>query len=211
MGGEKMMDVTTPPTSTIEEPQTVRTGKKFLPRAGAYLIDVLASLGLAVVSINVAALILRFMFEWINNVAGYRFYFEEVNRDCFLIFVGFIVDILYFSSFEWLYGRTLGKIILGMRVISINGKNITFKQAVTRSASRIIDSFFFGLVALASMKPPLFQRVGDQFAGTMVVSIKEPGISKAPEEWKFLVALAIFLFLEVIVRMLIYLIDIHIY
>ncbi len=198
-------------TLTNEEATPKLVGKKFLPRAGAYLFDIPLSFGLAYVSSYGAALILRNVLLLVSNTAGYKFSFEEVDTGCLLLFVNLILDILYFSLFEWLYGRTLGKIIFGMRVVSINGENITFKQAITRAASRLIDGFFFGLVALGSMKPPLFQRVGDQFAGTMVVSTNESGTTKAPVWWKFIAALAVYLLLEVITRMLIYLIDIHIY
>ena len=69
-------------------------------------------------------------------------------------------------------GRTLGKLCLGIRVVSDRGVPISGAQAVLRNLVGAVDGpfpFFFQ-VGLASMTlSPRFQRLGDLAAGTMVV------------------------------------------
>ena len=69
-------------------------------------------------------------------------------------------------------GRTLGKLCLGIRVVSDRGVPITGAQAILRNLVGAVDGplpFFFQ-VGLASMTlSRRFQRLGDLAAGTMVV------------------------------------------
>ena len=69
-------------------------------------------------------------------------------------------------------GRTLGKLCLGIRVVSDRGVPISGAQAVMRNLVGVVDGLFpfFFQVGLASMTlSPRFQRLGDLAAGTMVV------------------------------------------
>jgi len=67
-------------------------------------------------------------------------------------------------------GRTAGKAVLGLRVVSQTGLSINPAQAILRNLLRAVDiapPFFPGLVAMASTRR--LQRLGDLAAGTMVV------------------------------------------
>jgi len=78
--------------------------------------------------------------------------------------------LVYFPVVESIKGQTLGKFILGLRVVSMNGKSISFVQAFKRHLVDVLDFFFFGIVAFITVKnTPHHQRVGDLFAGTIVV------------------------------------------
>ena len=69
-------------------------------------------------------------------------------------------------------GRTVGKVCLGIRVVSDRGIPISGAQAVLRNLVGAIDGLipFFFQLGLASMTlSPRFQRLGDLAAGTMVV------------------------------------------
>lgn len=88
----------------------------------------------------------------------------------FLVFAG------YFAAFEWLWnGQTPGKRILKLRVMREDGRPVTLWEALARNVLRIIDNFpgFFiplysvGLVAIFLNRKD--QRIGDLFAGTVVV------------------------------------------
>ncbi|HMJ08645.1 MAG TPA: RDD family protein [Pyrinomonadaceae bacterium] len=88
----------------------------------------------------------------------------------FLLFTG------YFILFEWLWdGQTPGKRLLKLRVIREDGRPITLWEAIARNLLRIFDSvpgFFIpiysvGLIVIFLNKRD--QRVGDIFAGTVVI------------------------------------------
>jgi uncharacterized RDD family membrane protein YckC len=82
----------------------------------------------------------------------------------------------YFIFFEWLWnGQTPGKKLLKLRVIREDGRPITLWEAIARNLLRIFDAipgFFLpiysiGLVSI--FKSSRDQRIGDMFAGTVVV------------------------------------------
>lgn len=82
----------------------------------------------------------------------------------------FIVWIIYFPVIESIRGQTLGKLILGLRVVTKNGRAISFGQALKRRLVDMIDFFFFGIVAVITIKnTPDHQRVGDLWAKTIVI------------------------------------------
>jgi uncharacterized RDD family membrane protein YckC len=76
---------------------------------------------------------------------------------------------------EWLWGATLGKKILGLRVQKADGSRLGFGSALLR---RVCDLFDFwmsvGLVAtICHLKSAKGQRVGDMAAGAEVVIHKK--------------------------------------
>ena len=88
-----------------------------------------------------------------------------------LVLVRLGLTIFYFTLAEGATGRTLGKAILGIEVRGENGGAITWKQAVVRNVTRLVDEMpAFYLLGLASILiGPRRQRVGDRFARTLVV------------------------------------------
>jgi len=93
-----------------------------------------------------------------------------------LIIVFFLVIAGYFVFFEWLWrGQTPGKRLLKLRVIREDGRPITFWEAVTRNLLRIFDMMptlvvpFYSIGLIAVFISSRDQRVGDLFAGTVVV------------------------------------------
>jgi uncharacterized RDD family membrane protein YckC len=82
----------------------------------------------------------------------------------------FVVWFVYFPITESIHGQTLGKLILGLKVVTINGNPISFSHAFKRHLVDMIDFFFFGIVALIVIKnTPDHQRVGDLLAKTIVI------------------------------------------
>lgn len=76
----------------------------------------------------------------------------------------------YYIVLEGLVGRTLGKMALGIRVVSQDGGRASWGAVVVRNLLRIVDGFFFYLVGLIVMlSTARKQRVGDLAARTMVV------------------------------------------
>jgi uncharacterized RDD family membrane protein YckC len=77
----------------------------------------------------------------------------------------------YYIVPEWLYGRTLGKQLLGIIVLRSDGRVPSLEQAVLRNLLRIIDGaggYLFGLLVILFTNKN--QRVGDLLSGTVVVS-----------------------------------------
>lgn len=93
-----------------------------------------------------------------------------------LIIVLFLLFTGYFILFEWLWnGQTPGKRLMKLRVIREDGRPITLWEAIARNLLRIFDSvpgFFVpiysvGLIVIFVSSRD--QRVGDMFAGTVVI------------------------------------------
>lgn len=72
-------------------------------------------------------------------------------------------------------GRTLGKLIMKMRVVKVDGSPVHWSSYVIRWMLRIVDIWlFFGAVGvLAILFTDKKQRVGDAAAGTVVISTKQ--------------------------------------
>lgn len=82
----------------------------------------------------------------------------------------FLVVLAYYWLMEAATGKTLGKMMLGLRVQALDGAYTPMK-AFIRNLLRIIDGlpFFYllGLIVMVSSKRK--QRIGDMAAGTVVV------------------------------------------
>lgn len=77
--------------------------------------------------------------------------------------------VLYTTLMEALMGRSVGKIILGLRIILLDGQPPSQSALVTRNLLRLIDvGVFFGPLIMILLFP-LRQRAGDVAAGTIVI------------------------------------------
>lgn len=96
------------------------------------------------------------------------------NRQAFmLMFVSVLAYLAFTSLMEVLFGRSLGKMIAHMRVITVDGTPPTAGMLFTRNILRIIDLTMFYTPVLV-LYLPMRQRIGDLAAGTVVVIDKEP-------------------------------------
>lgn len=93
-----------------------------------------------------------------------------------LIIVVFLVFAGYFIVFEWLWnGQTPGKRLMKLRVIRDDGRPLTLWEAIARNLLRICDAvpgfvlpvYSIGLIVIFASSRD--QRVGDIFAGTVVI------------------------------------------
>jgi uncharacterized RDD family membrane protein YckC len=182
------------PLVSSQPPIAQLMGKGFGVRAGAYVIDVvvmwITTLAVSFVTGTILGIILIMI--------GREISFEQQQFRALDLLIGFITSTLYFVFFEWLYSATPGKLILGLRVIMENGAPCSFRAAFIRALLRLIDGFFFGLPAYATMKEPLFQRIGDKSAKTVVIGAGDAFIQQAPEWWWLMVAAGIYLGMEII-------------
>ncbi|WP_327670597.1 MULTISPECIES: RDD family protein [unclassified Streptomyces] len=74
------------------------------------------------------------------------------------------------------HGRSLGKLACGLRVVRDDGGPIRFRHALVRGAVGVVEILMtFGVVAcIASLVSARGRRVGDVFAGTLVVRERVP-------------------------------------
>ncbi|MGW2102776.1 RDD family protein [Streptomyces olivaceoviridis] len=86
-------------------------------------------------------------------------------------------------------GRSLGKLAFGLRVVRDDGGPIRFRHALVRGAIGVVEILMtFGVVAcIASLVSARGRRLGDVFAGTLVVRERIPagraGFVPPPPPW----------------------------
>jgi uncharacterized RDD family membrane protein YckC len=117
------------------------------------VVGVLLALGAAGVHLNAASLAAVLVTALVVIIIGYPAAFETLTR-----------------------GRTLGKMALGLRVVSDDGGPERFRQALVRALAAVVEIWVFtGAPALiCSLLSPQGKRLGDVFAGTFVIQERLP-------------------------------------
>ncbi|MEH7526444.1 RDD family protein [Bacillus sp. JJ1503] len=135
-------------------------------RTAAYLID-------QIILIIVNILIVMVLFMILYGQSDLLLW-SEINSVpvAIAIILMFILNWGYFFAFEYFSGgRTIGKKVLGLRVIQENGHSITLLSSFIRNFLRIIDSlpanYFLGMMMIFFHSK--HKRIGDLVAGTLVV------------------------------------------
>jgi uncharacterized RDD family membrane protein YckC len=79
-------------------------------------------------------------------------------------------------------GKSLGKMAMGLRVVSDDGGPERFRQALFRALAGAIEIFALtgGPAVICSLLSPKGKRVGDVFAGTLVISERGPRLPPPP-------------------------------
>ena len=79
-------------------------------------------------------------------------------------------------------GRSLGKMVMGLRVVSDDGGPERFRQALFRGLAGVIEIWMLtgGPAVICSLISPKGKRIGDIFAGTVVISERAPRMSPPP-------------------------------
>ncbi|MEU3304893.1 RDD family protein [Streptomyces sp. NPDC006678] len=80
------------------------------------------------------------------------------------------------------HGRSLGKMACGLRVVRDDGGPIRFRHALVRGAIGVVEILMtFGVIAcIASLVSARGRRIGDVFAGTLVVRERVPTARAVP-------------------------------
>jgi uncharacterized RDD family membrane protein YckC len=86
--------------------------------------------------------------------------------------------IVYTALAEMLWGRTLGKLAMGLRVANLDGSRVTVRAAALRNVLRLVDLTLALFPLIMVFLSPLRQRIGDVAAGTLVV---RAGVTTPPE------------------------------
>lgn len=81
-----------------------------------------------------------------------------------------LIYLAYFIVLESRSGATLGKRVLKLKVVKVDGSPIDMREAVIRNLLRFIDGLLVYLVgAILIWTSPNKQRLGDRLANTVVV------------------------------------------
>lgn len=142
----------------------------FFSRSVAFLIDL--------VILSLSATFIVFMISEIINFFGLTNYVTQVFANLqtmtiftrvFISLLYYIYSLLYFSFFWSLIGSTPGKLLLGLRIISINGRRIGFLRGIIRGICYYISALliFMGFIMIIFDKNR--QGLHDKIAGTLVI------------------------------------------
>ncbi|MGF2944841.1 RDD family protein [Mycobacterium sp. Lab-001] len=79
-------------------------------------------------------------------------------------------------------GRSVGKIVMGLRVVSDDGGPERFRQALFRALASVVEIWMLAgsPAVICSILSPRAKRIGDIFAGTVVVSERGPRMAPPP-------------------------------
>jgi len=83
--------------------------------------------------------------------------------------IGFGYPIFFLGK----WGQTLGKMALGIKVVTPTGEPITYGRAAGRVASEIITGFTFGIGYLMMLWDDEKRTLHDRIAGTRVVNVNK--------------------------------------
>jgi uncharacterized RDD family membrane protein YckC len=92
----------------------------------------------------------------------------DVGGNAFWLLIALGVG--YYIVCEAATGATLGKRMVGIRVVGVDGEQVTLAAAVVRNVLRLVDALFFYLVGfIFALLSTRGQRLGDRAAHTIVV------------------------------------------
>jgi uncharacterized RDD family membrane protein YckC len=168
---------------TIETPEGVEFSYDLaspVTRALAWIIDV-AAIGVLTKSTGK-------LFEWVGHLNQ-----DWANGIAIVLY--FVISVGYGIVLEWRWrGQTLGKRVLGLRVVDAQGLRLQLSQIILRNLLRVLDmlplAYFAG--GLASFASRNCQRLGDLAAGTIVAREHTPAAADveqlAPAKYNSLLA-----------------------
>jgi uncharacterized RDD family membrane protein YckC len=77
------------------------------------------------------------------------------------------LPLLYATLFHWLWGQTMGKMLVGVRVVAVDGGPLSFRRALGRTLAWVLAALPMGAgLALAAL--PDKRGLHDRLAGTRV-------------------------------------------
>ncbi len=111
-------------------------------------------------------LVLLFASAFFSTLSGG----DSLHQDAVLS-ITMVVCFVYYVFFEGMFGATLGKMLIGLKIVRLDGERIGYKEAVIRTIMRLIDMLpaFYIVGVLSILLSSRNQRLGDRVAGTLVV------------------------------------------
>lgn len=124
---------------------------------------------LATVIDTVLLAIVAYVIAWLSGTtteAG----FELRGAPFFLMT---LIMLAYYITLEGIFGATIGKLMIGLRVVKLDGSAINWRASVVRNLLRFVDGIVFYIVgAILIWTSPQRQRLGDRLADTVVIRLE---------------------------------------
>ncbi len=109
--------------------------------------------------------------------------FDEAATAAIMVIFTVLVFVGYPLVFETATrGRSVGKMVMGLRVVSDDGGPERFRQALFRALASVVEIWMLlgSPAVICSMLSPKAKRIGDIFAGTVVISERGPKLGPPP-------------------------------
>ncbi len=155
------------PTEFDRLTKDTRTQEHWMKRVVAYVIDwVVVSVATAIL-----ALIAFMIFRISLSSFGTGFFFPLAGPAFGILGISAILFLLYFTMAEGTYQKTIGKSLLGLHVVTLDGKPVNLEKALIRNVSKIYWPFLLlDLIGGFFMNVEPGQRYLDKIAYTIVLS-----------------------------------------
>ena len=88
---------------------------------------------------------------------------------------------LYSTLLEGFNGQSIGKRILGLKVVRTDGKKMSYDHAAIRNFGKVLPLLPFDLLMGWRIKNSAFMRYFDKFAGTTVIDLRNPHLVQTKE------------------------------
>ncbi|MGD6808165.1 MAG: RDD family protein [Candidatus Bathyarchaeia archaeon] len=143
----------------VERKQSQLPLASFTKRLSAYIIDF--SLILA---ITMAIIVLPQIFMYSTEML-----IESIST---MLFITIGLLWLYSTLLEGFNGQSLGKRIIGLKVVRTDGKKMSYDHAAVRNFGKLLPLLPFDVVIGLRIKNEMFKRYFDKFAGTTVIDLR---------------------------------------
>ncbi len=131
----------------------------FKKRASAFLIDFALMLGIT------SAIVLIPEFLSMTMITG--------GQMSTILFITIGLLWLYSTLLEGFNGQSLGKRLMGLKVVRTDGKKMSYDHAAVRNFGKILPLLPFDLlIGMWRIKNNTFMRYFDKFAGTTVIDLR---------------------------------------
>ena len=91
-----------------------------------------------------------------------------------LLFITIGLLWLYSTLLEGFNGQSIGKRIIGLKVVRTDGKKMSYDHAAVRNFGKVLPLLPFDLLLGWRIKNSAFMRYFDKFAGTTVIDLRNP-------------------------------------
>lgn len=134
----------------------------FKKRVSAFLVDFTLMLGITL-AITFVPVVLSL------SVADFL---SRSTSTTLFITVGLLW--LYSTLLEGFNGQSLGKRIMGLKVVRTDGKKMSYDHAAVRNFGKVLPLLPFDLFVGWRIKNGMFMRYFDKFSGTTVIDLRSP-------------------------------------
>jgi uncharacterized RDD family membrane protein YckC/DNA-binding HxlR family transcriptional regulator len=131
----------------------------FAKRLSAYLIDFAL-----ILAITMAIVIVPEIFSFSIGVLT-----SSIST---ILFVTIGLLWLYSTLLEGFNGQSLGKRVVGLKVVRTDGKKMSYDHAAVRNFGKVLPLLPFDVLIGLRIKNDMFKRYFDKFAGTTVIDLR---------------------------------------